>query len=120
MRYFLAFLAILIFAPCPSSNAETTFTGAGAFTCGQFAEKYRQAPKVVEGIYFGWAQGFMSGLNASTFADHSPSRDLTSMSNESQQSFLRSYCNDHPLTSFYEAALQLYFKLTPVAPLPKR
>jgi hypothetical protein len=31
----------------------------GSFSCAQFAAEYKAHPNLVEGVYFGWAQGFI-------------------------------------------------------------
>jgi hypothetical protein len=90
---------------------EFTVHGFGAKSCGNFAIEYKKYPEVTEGVYFAWAQGFMSGANITEMASNRPSRDLNSKSVSDQQSFLRIYCNDHPLADFWRAVMALYASL---------
>jgi hypothetical protein len=113
-------VAILMLLPIQFAKAQTTFSGAGSFSCGAFEQMYHKAPAAAENAYFHWAQGFMSGINITTLAIHSPSRDLSSMSIQNQRNILLRYCDGHPRAYFYQAAMNLYKQLKPLPPRPKR
>jgi len=69
-----------------------------------FAEQYRGSPQVVELVYFAWAQVFMAGLNAADVNATGRARDLSSMANDEQKGYLRSYCDAHPLSEYSRGA----------------
>ena len=73
------------------------------------AEGYRQNPKVIDGAMMDWAQGFMSGANASL--TNGQYRDLAALSLDAQKASLRNYCDEHPMGEFGKAVLDLYGKL---------
>jgi hypothetical protein len=56
-----------------------------------------------------WAQGFMSGANASL--TNGQYRDLAALSLDAQKESLRNYCDEHPMAQFGKAVLDLYGKL---------
>jgi hypothetical protein len=89
-----------------SSRADFAYAGVGATSCGRIAQDYqREIGKVV----MTWAQGFMSGANmVSTDGQY---RDLAAMTTEAQEQSLRTYCDEHPMAQFIDAAMELYFKL---------
>jgi len=87
-------------------------SGFGGYSCGQFAEMYRRNPQVTERIFFQWALGFMSGLNAYLLLSGSPMRedgtDLRNWSEDKQQQTIRAYCDSHALQPYWEAVEQVY------------
>lgn len=99
-------------------KAETlpdTVFGAGAVSCGQFAEHYQRDPSGAELYYLSWAQGYVSGFY--TFAavasgmtsDELAKQPFFQKSMDPQVWFLhiRRFCDDRPLASFYEAGTDL-------------
>lgn len=82
--------------------------GAGTSSCGEFRSA-RTAPEAA--AYFNWALGFMSGLNTSRLASGWITKNMASMSVEEQETAITKYCNDHPLGSFNEAVMDVYFRL---------
>jgi hypothetical protein len=82
--------------------------GIGARTCGNFAQSYRESPQLTEGLYFAWAQGFMSGQNFALIANHKLAKNLNGSNTEEQQAFLRSHCDGHPLSGYWEAVMTLF------------
>jgi hypothetical protein len=90
--------------------------GVGLKTCGQFAQDYRNNPDIAEALYFTWAQGFLSGVNMLAKGKGSVTRDLASISVEEQKSWMRHYCNEHPLERYYTGALNLSGKLQQLPP----
>ena len=87
-------------------------SGFGAYSCGQFTEMYRLTPQVTERIFFQWALGFMSGLNAYLVLSGSPMRedatDLRSWPEDKQQQTIRAYCDSHAPQPYWEAVEQVY------------
>jgi hypothetical protein len=96
--------------------------GFGSYSCGQFAEIYQTNPQVTEKIFFQWAAGFMSGLNAYLLLSGSPMRedgtDLRKWSVDKQQQTIRAYCDSHPLKPYYEAVEQVYEEMRQDQGLP--
>ncbi len=86
--------------------------GFGTYSCGQFAEMYRQNPQITERIFVQWALGHMSGLNAYLLLSGSPMRedgtDLRKWSEDEQRRMIRAYCDSHPLQPYWEAVEQIY------------
>jgi hypothetical protein len=98
--------------------AQTSTEGLGGNTCGQFAQDYKENPKLWELMYFTWATGFMSGLNVGMAAATNSSQNLGSKPIDEQQQFLRTYCDAHPLASYETAAFALARTLGPDHPKP--
>jgi hypothetical protein len=119
-------LVVLAAISCGSAAdaAPTIMAGAGAHTCAQFAEFYKQSPQLAEEDFFSWALGFMSAANIIGLANKEANtnklvRDLSSMDNPEKKSLIRQYCNDHPLVSYSHAVVDLLEKLRPVT-MPTR
>ena|ERR1700722_9332885 len=122
MRTIIAMLSLVGVATAQEYRPSTGY-GIGISTCGTFAEGYRKFdPKLIEDSYFHWATGLMTGLNREAISNQLKQsrdavvtfRDLTARSKADQQTYIRKYCNDHPLGKYEEAVLSLYFSL-PVA-----
>ena len=90
------------------ASAKYAWVGFGTATCGEFAALYRQDPTDIENLFFGWAQGFMSGLNTSRLGT-GKTVDLEGA--ERLQRMIRAYCDANPLKQFVSAVLALYDKL---------
>ena len=113
----IGLLAIPLLATGPAL-AETMFAGAGALSCGEFAQHYRSAPDFSEGLYFAWAQGFMSGLNVNFIRQFNQYKDLSAKTLDQEQRYLRKYCDEHPLGNVIDGVIELYgtlpaFQCTP-------
>jgi hypothetical protein len=99
-----AIIAMAMLLTVSAANPqEDGSAGAGTSSCTQFAEDYRQDPQTWELVYFSWAQGAMSGLNAGHRGRH-----LLARSTYDQEAFIRSYCNSHPLNNYSDAVTELY------------
>ena len=74
-----------------------------------------RAASATEAWYFSgrtlWALGFMSGLNTSRLASGWVTKNMASMSVEELEIAIAKYCNDHPLGSFNQAVMDVYFSL---------
>jgi len=82
--------------------------GWGTVTCAAFAYMYKEDPKLVEDHLFDWAQGMMSGLNAANIVGGQGTRDLGSMSTDQQRGALRTFCDRHPRSNYYDAVMDLF------------
>jgi hypothetical protein len=100
-------LAVLI----QPTKAEYAYTGVGAISCGKLSQDYQRNPTQTEGLMMTWAQGLMSGANASEIKHSGHYRDLLAMTIEAQQESLRNYCDEHPMAEFVKAAIDLWNKL---------
>lgn len=109
MRLRLA--GIMLLASCTVSTAQekTAIAGAGSFSCGIFAEHYKQDPKTAERAYTTWTQGFMSGLNMQRAIAKQPMRDIPVADRISAS--IRQSCDKRPLATFFEIALDYYASL---------
>jgi hypothetical protein len=95
-----------------SAHAESAVAaGVGVRTCGQFEQDYRNNPANTEIIYYNWALGFLSGMNAVADVEGGPRRDLAAWSFENKKEFIRSYCDQHPLQFYMQGVLQLGLSL---------
>lgn len=106
----LVFILILTAAPAirPAHADDGIVGGAGAFTCGEFGKAYKEDPES-EHMFFTWAQGFMSGMNAAGGFGYI--RDLGSKPVADQEEYLRDYCHNNPLTTYAKGVSKLYATL---------
>jgi hypothetical protein len=108
----LSYIAIGCFL-CIShaSAADTNVQGIGLRTCGEFASDYRVSP-TNENLYFAWASGFISGINAAYLMVSVTAKNTASMSIDDEKQAIRQYCNDHPLAPYYAAVSDLFGRLS--------
>jgi hypothetical protein len=85
--------------------------GIGLRTCGEFASDYRISPSN-ESLYFSWALGFISGANVVLLGNGLTAKNTRSMSGDDEQQAIRQYCNDHPLASYYQVVIDLFWRLS--------
>ena len=106
--------ALILAAATWSATAEAeenhVVIGAGGKTCAEFAKAYQQEPEIVEALFLTWAQGFLSGVSvmSPTAMDSDDARSLTV---QEQRSFIRNYCNQHPLETFQSATISLLMEI---------
>jgi hypothetical protein len=93
-------------------SQEAAIKGGAVHSCGDFANAYR-SNTIAEDLWFQWAEGFMSGLNTKQITINGNSQNLNSISDQEQKSFIRRYCNEHPLDDYVSAVLILYRRLSP-------
>jgi hypothetical protein len=115
MRLFASIIFLMV-SIAGASAQRVAGSGAGTFTCGQFAKEYKDHPDIVEGVYFGWAQGFMSGFNSSLITSKQPWYNIASKSVDEQQSYIRAYCDKHPLATYVQAVFSLLSSLPKLQP----
>ena len=89
--------------------------GLGVRSCAQFGRDYATDPEASEETYFLWAEGFMSGLNLMAGTLNAPMREFTPghSAKASYESYIRNYCNEHPLVPYHAAVTGLYNTLPP-------
>ena len=120
MRRLWIFLTVLaLIGPGPAFGQM----GYAGYSCGKFGQQYGESPDVMEAIYFSWAQGFMFGMLVSAAASKDDPPDgkrfvkvLNSLTPpdfgvSAQKSFLRWYCDEHPLKLYATAVLALLEKI---------
>lgn len=116
-------LAVLSVVICGVAVAQqppnAAWAGAGATSCAKFGEFYAHVPESTEDIYYSWALGFMSGLNAMVMADKQQSTNLSLWDGERQKQELRQFCSDNPLKDYVQAVYALYFSMRAEGGLPK-
>lgn len=110
MRTVQLILALLIsgLLAAPVSATKSGVVGVGVGTCGEFAKMYAQNPEMMEVSFFAWAQGLMSGINAGFKTEQMTDLHPADFPVKSQQAFLRRYCADNPLRTYYDAVFELY------------
>jgi hypothetical protein len=107
MRLFKIFLVWFFLAQTPAfAEGEMALRGVGTSTCGQFSKIYAGDPERMETLFFSWAQGYWSALNSNLLAQRRY-RELAG-STDAQEAALRSYCDKHPLASYWEAAAVIF------------
>ena len=110
-----AFGAVVIswsFVAGSHANARSTAAGLGVQTCAQFTQDYRKDPKGFDDLYFQWAQGVLSGLNAGLSDSNKIELLPAGFGPESQQAFIRLYCDQHPLQFYLQAVFALFARLS--------
>jgi hypothetical protein len=106
MRRLAIILLISVLAAARGQAMDYATVGPGG--CEEFRST-RTAPEAA--AYFNWALGFMSGLNTSRLASGWVTKNMASMSIEELEMAIAKYCNDHPLGSFNQAVMDVYFSL---------
>lgn len=106
MRLFILLAAAALGSASPPDDFSAQ--GAGTKSCADFASLYRTDPQMSEDFYFSWAQGMMSGMNTQKLIEHKKTVNLNSYSISDQKMMIRSYCDAHPLWSYFEAVFVLY------------
>lgn len=95
-----------------AQGVKTMQRGIGVSTCSEFSKEYSIESKNAELMYFSWAQGYMSGMNAASVVVEHAYMDLSGEIT-TQELYLREYCHNHPLAYFADAVADLYARLTP-------
>ena len=78
--------------------------GLGVASCAQYGKAYQKNPNETDRVYLTWAFGYITGANVMSEAAYF---DLGAKTPDEMKRFLRQYCNDHPLTNFADAAMEL-------------
>lgn len=87
------------------AQSQMAIAGVGTMTCAEIAQLYATDPTNAGLIFQSWSQGYMSGANAELLQEHQLSDDLQrqGFGSSEQWAFERTYCDQHPLTSFFQA-----------------
>jgi hypothetical protein len=99
-----------------AQREQGVIVGVGTQSCAEFAKDYQANPKTAEAIYFAWAQGFMSGLNIRNGVLKIPRRDINAWPYDRQQRNIRQFCDQRPLSSYFDAAQGLFQALPEITP----
>jgi hypothetical protein len=111
-------IVVAMFASTSMAQQKDVFgiMGAGNASCAKFAEGYRLDPERIEQFYFSWAQGLMSGINIARLAMKQPIRDLNAWRVADQESHIRQFCDQRPLSNYADAVNDLFRALPEVSP----
>jgi hypothetical protein len=66
----------IVVSLCNGSSAKVAIAGAGTKSCAEFGKIYKEMPEVADAVFTAWAQGYMSGQNIRSMADHRQTRNL--------------------------------------------
>lgn len=104
---------LMLVTPHLAYSQQATLAGLGSLTCGQYAEWYKENPKMVEVVFFEWAQGFMSAVETVTQSLGKPTMSLlpSGFQANEQEAFMRQWCDAHPLQTFALGVLDLMEQL---------
>jgi hypothetical protein len=100
-------VAVLASSQALAQDEKATIVGAGVLTCSEFAQAYQQSPESTETYFFAWAQGYMTGLNASMLTQ----KNLRAWPLEKQKQHIRAFCDKRPLANIRDAATDLFTNL---------
>lgn len=109
-RYVIGALALAMLSTGARAE-EMLVSGVGAATCAQFAKLYQGDPKNTGLIFLSWAQGFLSGWNIGQADSKVLTLDLSVESAADQETFVREFCDQHPLKNYVEAVTALAAEL---------
>ena len=113
--------AILVICLCKTTNADNTFTvaGAGLATCERFSSETGKATQT-EKLFFSWAQGWMSAANMmlAVTAGKSSTANLAAISIDEQMLHIRAYCQENPFKYYEAAVIDLYDSMRTTQGLP--
>jgi hypothetical protein len=116
----MLFVLIAFSGAIAQPRDEGAIMGPGMQSCAEFAQDFRRSPQMTETLHFVWAQGLMSGMNMMMLALKRPMHDLNGWSISDQQSHLRLYCEQRPLSDYPRAVQSLFEALPKIPPRPAR
>ena len=100
-------LAIWFIAPLAhAADGE----GVGLRTCSTLWDSSKKDPSM-EHYFFGWAEGFMTGLNIARLNDEPGA--FKSMPQKQQMAYIRNFCEANPVRDYFDAVIELYKVLYP-------
>jgi hypothetical protein len=99
-----------------NASEQLAAVGPGTATCAEFGRSFKQTPELTEAMYYSWAQGFMSASNLALLLSKQPVHDFAKLSIKAGQSYLRGYCDKHPLLPF-ELGVEELLKTVPLEPI---
>jgi hypothetical protein len=89
------------------AHAASDAEGFGLHSCAKFGKDFQEDPAQVEIMYFTWAAGFLTGVNATSKATNNARRNLDAISPAEQRQFMRRYCASHPLNNYADGVFEL-------------
>jgi hypothetical protein len=101
---------IIILAGAAYSQQATNAgaAGAGGTSCAVFGDGYKKWSNEIEGTYFQWAQGMMSGMNFIIYARKQTTTNLNTWGMERQMQFIRLFCANNPLVPYNFSVISLF------------
>lgn len=103
-------MLVLVALTGPGHGQEgVTLIGPGARTCAQFNTDYQDDGEIAENTYFGWAQGYLTGINSRS--DRFYHLLPNALPEAAQRRFLRVTCGQKPKIDYIEAVRALYRKI---------
>jgi hypothetical protein len=100
----LLFLGLVLVMTVPA-RSENNVMGYGVNSCATFGQGYKKHQELVEELYYAWARGFMSGMNIAAHGSGLRSKNIAASSEDEQKRFIRDWCNDYPLSGYYDAVV---------------
>ncbi len=113
MRSVFCTVVVAVVAWAGAALAGLPLEGAGTAKCSEFVKSFSDSSNEGELVFFSWAEGYASGYNESKMQVGGRGHDMSGMSVEDQQEFLRDYCSAHPADDFMSAVTNLYATLRP-------
>jgi hypothetical protein len=103
------FLLIFLIAPLQANATDYLMVGRGGASCGQFNQDIKQS-KQWEYIYFSWAEGYMSAINARNLDRYGESINLlpSSFDGLTQLKYIKTFCAISPDKMFIFAVANLF------------
>ena len=88
--------------------------GAG-ITCGQYMHIYKSDPAEADRTVVAWMDGFLSGMNVSSFSRGERVKDLGTR--DLRIRLLHGFCDKHPFQNVAQASIVIYqeMRLGPAA-----
>src|SRR5262245_61951075 len=98
-------IGLWLFPVLCGAAEQSAWQGPGTVSCAEFSKAYHDSADN-ENLFFSWALGFMSGLNAGLLPNHST--DLHGLDMAAQKQSIKSFCKDHPRAAYFEAVFYLF------------
>lgn len=114
----ISFSTVASAAPQASWPGPASLAGPGITTCTDFEKAYHDNRESNENLFYSWALGFMSGLNASVMLVGHGETDLHELSEQAQKEFLRSTCKAQLRGTYVGAVFDLYNRMRKDRGLP--
>ena len=113
MKTFSAlFGAAALFISAGAAHAGENVKGVGSMTCGQVSEIFFESSdkdkEVLIAALMSWAQGMMSGVNATL--ERGDQRDLENVDFDYLTEELLGVCDEFPEENVYDIALEIFFE----------
>src|SRR6201989_1539473 len=110
MRLLLAVCVVVGLGGSANAQKHLDTRGIGLTSCAEFGNLYRRHTDDLQGAALSWAQGYISGFNASR---QDAVFDIGAKTIDEMWRFLRQYCNEHPLANYMDGVAE-FMKSLPV------